>query len=391
MIMSLNCLHLPQNKVCMKIAYCVPQIITSGGIERVLSNKIKYLLDQGYEVYMILREKSDEQPFFDFDNRIIYYRMDFDFTARGIKEKFFEREYKQRYLAKLTQILNEIKPDITISIFDKYSKYLYQINDGSKKIIERHFGKYKRSRQISRLENFSWGEIFTYWYRKADYDIVKHYDKFVVLTEEDKKLWGDLPNIVVIPNSVSFIPDQKSTNKEKRIIAVGRSSKQKQLDVLIKIWAKIAHKYPDWTLVTYGNGNLKPLKSLAKQLGVEEQVINNPPSLDVSCEMINSSIYTLTSKYEGMPLVLLEAMACGLPLVAFACKCGPRDIITDGEDGFLIEEGNWDLFAAKLSLLIENYDLRHKMGEIASHNVLRFTEDIVMNKWIALFDELVNS
>ena len=211
------------------------------------------------------------------------------------------------------------------------------------------------------------------------------------MTEEDKKLWGDLPNIVVIPNSVSFIPDQKSTNKEKRIIAVGRSSKQKQLDVLIKIWAKIAHKYPDWTLVTYGNGNLKPLKSLAKQLGVEEQVINNPPSLDVSCEMINSSIYTLTSKYEGMPLVLLEAMACGLPLVAFACKCGPRDIITDGEDGFLIEEGNWDLFAAKLSLLIENYDLRHKMGQIASHNVLRFTEDIVMNKWIALFDELVNS
>ena len=70
----------------MKIAYCVPQIITSGGIERVLSNKIKYLLDQGYEVYMILREKSDEQPFFDFDNRIIYYRMEFDFTSRVINE-----------------------------------------------------------------------------------------------------------------------------------------------------------------------------------------------------------------------------------------------------------------------------------------------------------------
>lgn len=374
----------------MKIAYCVPRLTNSGGIERVLANKSKFLLDQGYEVYFILGDKTDEAPFFDFDERIIFYNLNCEFTARGLKKMMLHRKYKETYLSRLTVVLNEIKPDITISVFDKYSRYLYKINDGSKKIIERHFGKYKRPRYISNFENNEWGRIITYLYRKADYDVVKHYDKFVVLTEEDKLLWGDLPNITAIPNSISFVPDEKSTTKEKKIIAVGRTSKQKQLDVLIKIWAKIATKYPDWKLVTYGNGNLEPLRELAKQLNVRDQVENNPPTLNMQDEMINSSIYALSSKYEGMPLVLLEAMACGLPLVSFACKCGPKDIISNGEDGFLIKENDLDDFADKLSLLIENDELREKMGKAASQNVLRFTEDIVMKKWMSLFDELLD-
>ncbi len=374
----------------MKIAYCVPRITTSGGIERILANKAKFLLDRGYEVYFILTDKTDEKPFFDFDKRIIFYNLDCEFTARGVKKQITYRKNKDTYLKGLTIALDEIKPDIAISIFDKYSRYLYKVNDGSKKIIERHFGKYKRPRYISRFETSSWGRIITHLYRKTDYDIVKHYDRFVVLTDEDKNLWGNLSNIMTIPNSIAFIPEKKSTNRDKRIIAVGRTSKQKQLDVLIKIWAKIAKKYPEWKLVTFGNGNLTPLKELSSQLNIADQVINNQATENVQKEMANSSIYALSSKYEGMPLVLLEAMACGLPLVSFACKCGPRDIITDGEDGFLIKEGDLDDFADKLSLLIEDYELRHKMGVAASRNVLRFTEDIVMKKWMVLFDELVN-
>lgn len=374
----------------MRIAYCVPRLTTSGGIERVLANKSKFLLDHGYEVYFILSEKTDEPPFFDFDKRITFYNLGCEFTARGLKKKMVHGKYKDIYLERLATTLDEIKPDITISIFDKYSRYLYKVNDGSKKIIERHFGKYKRPRYISKFETNSLGRILTYLYRKADYDIVKHYDKFVVLTEEDKNLWGNLPNIVAIPNSISFIPEIKSTTKDQRIIAVGRASKQKQLDVLIRIWAKIAAKYPDWKLVTYGNGDLESLRKLAAELKIGDQVENNPPTHNIQEEMVNSSIYALSSKYEGMPLVLLEAMACGLPLVSFACKCGPRDIISDGEDGFLIKENDLDDFADKLSLLIEHSELRRKMGIAASQNVLRFTEDIVMSKWMSLFDELVN-
>lgn len=373
----------------MRIAYCVSKITNSGGRERVLANKANYLVRNGYEVYFILTETMREKPFFDFDPRIKFYNLECEFKARGIKKQIAHRKYKQIYLEKLAKALDEIQPDISISVFDKFSRYLYKVNDGSKKIIERHFGKYKRPRYISRFENISWGKFITYLYRKNDYDIVKHFDRFVVLTEEDRDLWGNLPNIIAIPNSISFIPEKKSTNQEKRIIGVGRTSEQKQIDVLIKVWSKIAKKYPEWKLVTYGNGDLSSLKELSVQLKISDQVSNNPATLNIEEEMVNSSIFALSSKYEGFGLVLLEAMACGLPLVSFACKCGPRDIITEGEDGFLIKEGDLDDFADKLSLLIENYELRHKMGVVASKNVLRFTEDIVMNKWIALFDELV--
>lgn len=374
----------------MRIAYCVSKITNSGGRERVLANKANYLVEKGYEVYFILTDKVDKQPFFYFDPRIKFHYLECEFSARGLKKNMVHGKYKQIYLERLTQTLNEIKPDVSISVFDKFSSYLYCVNDGSKKIIERHFGKYKRPRYISKFETNSWGRIFTYLYRKADYNIVKHYDKFVVLTEEDQNLWGNLPNITTIPNSISFIPEIKSTTKERRIIAVGRTSKQKQLDVLIRIWAKIAKKYPDWKLVTYGNGDLESLQKLAEELKIRDQVENNPPTHNIQEEMVNSSIYALSSKYEGFGLVLIEAMACGLPLVSFACKCGPRDIISDGDDGFLIKENDLDGFADKLSLLIEDSGLRQKMGKTASQNVLRFTEDVVMGKWISLFDELVN-
>lgn len=375
----------------MRIAYCVSKITNSGGRERVLANKANYLVEKGYEVYFILTEPMDKKPFFEFDPRIKFYNLECDFTAKGLKKQIVHQKYKKIYLERLSKALREIEPDISISVFDKFSRYLYEVNDGSKKIIERHFGKYKRPRYISNFETNSLGRIFTYLYRKVDYDIVKHYDKFVVLTEEDKDLWGNLSNIVAIPNSISFIPEIKSTTEKQRIIAAGRASEQKQLDVLIKIWAKIAAKHPDWKLVTYGNGDLEPLRKLAEKLKIGDQVENNPPTHNIQEEMINSSIYALSSKYEGFGLVLIEAMACGLPLVSFACKCGPRDIISNGEDGFLIRENDLDDFADKLSLLIEDSELRRKMGIAASQNVLRFTEDIVMDKWRSLFEELVVS
>lgn len=373
----------------MKIAYCVSRIINSGGRERVLANKANYLVNKGYDVYFILTDKVYDKPFFDFDPRIKFYHLDCEFKAKGLKKKLLHYKHKKIYLERLNRALNEIKPDVSISVFDKFSSYLHCANDDSKKIIERHFGKYKRPRHISKLETKPWAKWLTYLYRKSDYDTVKHYDRFVVLTEEDQSLWGDLPNITTIHNSISFIPEDKSTCTEKRIIAAGRASKEKQLDLLIKIWAKVAKKYPDWKLVTYGNGNLEPMKKLAHELQIADQVENHPATNDIQQEMLNSSIFALSSKYEGFGLVLIEAMACGLPLVSFACKCGPRNIISEGIDGFLIKEDDVDDFANKLSLLIEDYDLRSKMGKAASENVLRFTDDIIMAKWMALFDELV--
>lgn len=378
----------------MKIVYCIKNITNGGGSERVVSNKANYLTREGYDVSIISVESTPNQPFFHFDSRIKFYSLGCDsiykFKHRKTLKWFDIKRYKKPFLKRLKPILEEIKPDITISLFDEYTPYTYMVNDGSKKILEFHFAKHKNAQYLAKLEKNAMGRLITHYYRRKIYNITSHFDKFVVLTEEDKKAWGNLKNIITIPNALTFIPEIHSDLQAKRIVAMGRFTRQKQFDILIKIWSKIADKYPDWKLSIFGNGDAKKFTDLAEELGVSQSVEILAATKDVEGEFCKSSIYALTSKYEGFGMVLVEAMSCGLPVVSFSCKSGPSDIIRNGEDGFLIPPGNTDLFAEKLSLLIEDYELRHKMGEAGSQNVLRFTEEEVMPKWINLFNSLVN-
>jgi len=375
----------------MKIAYCTGSITNSGGVERVLALKTNYLVENGYDISIILIDKNDKEPFFKFNSKIKIYRLDLDFNEHGIRKKINFARNKKLFLNKLGILLDEIKPDITISTYSKYSRYIYELKDNSKKIVEIHFAKYKRPQYMANLDKYAAGRFITNWYKRADYSIVKKFDAFVVLTEEDRALWGDLKNIHYIPNPLTFIPEKISDTSGKRVIAIGRLGKQKRLDLLLKVWSKIAHKYPDWKLVTFGNGKIETLKKLAKDLDISSNVEINPPTAAVDKEMLKSSIYALTSRYEGFGLVITEAMSLGLPAVSFACKCGPSDIIEDGTDGFLVKPGDLDMFAKKLSVLIEDDELRRKMGQTAAKNVLRYSEDKVMKKWTDLFDSLVKT
>jgi glycosyltransferase involved in cell wall biosynthesis len=213
----------------------------------------------------------------------------------------------------------------------------------------------------------------------------------VVLTEEDKKDWGNLPNITAIPNPVTFVPNSISDCEAKRAIALGRICKQKQYDVMLKIWQKVVEKNPDWKLSIFANGgNPEDLKNLAKELKIENNFEVYPTTKEVEKELVKSSIYLMTSKYEGFPLVLLEAMRCGLPVVSFACKCGPKDMINNGIDGFLVEPGNEKDFEEKINFLIENENSRKQMGKAASENIQRFSEEKVMQKWMDLFNKLTS-
>ena len=376
----------------MKIVYCTGRITTSGGIERVLSIKTKYLVEKGYDVSIILVDKTtDEKPFFEFDSRIKFYCLENESNDRGLKKRLKSGKNKKILLNRLNILLNEIKPDITISIFGNFLKNIHQTNDGSIKITERHFAKYKSSQYFASFDKYMFGRWITYLYRIKDYLAIRKFDAFVVLTEEDKGYWGNLGNIHYIPNPLTFIPEKISNAESKRIIALGRTCKQKQIDLLIKIWSRIVEKHPEWKLVTFGNGNIDELKKLAAKLNISDNVEINPPTSDVEKELSDSSIYALTSKYEGFGMVLTEAMSVGLPVVSFACKCGPRDIINDGEDGFLVEPGDIDTFAERLSLLIDNEELRKKMSAAAATNILRYSEDMVMEKWEHLFNSLVES
>ncbi|MCD8164911.1 MAG: glycosyltransferase, partial [Bacteroides sp.] len=258
---------------------------------------------------------------------------------------------------------------------------------------EYHFDHYKRRYRLAQLEKYSLGvKLLKFLYKKA-YQPIQSYDKIVVLTEEDRKSrLIHLPDkIEVIPNPLSFQVEKPSSLFHKRIIAVGRLEKQKGFHQLIHIWSKIEKQYPDWMLTIYGKGSLqKKLEKLIHVLRLSKRIELLPPTPKIKKEIMDSSILVMTSRNEGLPVVLLEGIACGVPPVAFAFRCGPRDIITHGVNGFLSERGDEKDFIRNLRLLMDNENLRRKIGKATYEESMNYQIEPIMLRWMDLFNELVD-
>ena len=218
---------------------------------------------------------------------------------------------------------------------------------------------------------------------------VKQLDRFVVLTHEDSAYWKGLSNQIVIPNPITIEQGITSECTSKQVIAVGRYTYQKGFDLLISTWGIVHLKHPDWALNIYGGGNREAYQQQVDKLGLQKAITCNGPVNHIAEKYRESSIFVLSSCFEGLPLVLMEAMSSGLAPVAFTCPCGPRDIITNGEDGLLCENGNIEKLADGICRLIEDETLRKEMGKKASISIQRFTVDRIMQQWDQLFKEIV--
>ncbi|WP_260258182.1 glycosyltransferase family 4 protein [Elizabethkingia bruuniana] len=358
-------------------------------MERVLANKANYLAEMGYDITIITTDQRERSPYFQLDPRIKNIDLGINYTDnndKGLLEKLFSYPQKQKaHKLKLKEVLSDLKADIVISMFDNDASFIYKIKDGSKKVLEIHFSRFKR---IQYGRKGVW-KIINQLRSNADLKVVKQYDRFVVLTHEDKSYWGNLNNIEVIPNANSFVSSKQSDLESKRVIAVGRYDYQKGFDELINIWKEVYAKHPDWSLDIFGHGPLKDeLQSLIDQLGLTKTIHLCAPVKNIEQEYLNSSILAMTSRYEGLPMTLLEAQVCGLPLVSYACKCGPRDIIKDGINGYLIEENDQEEMIEKLIHLINDGELRKQMGEASYKLSDNYSEDRIMQQWIDLFKEV---
>jgi glycosyltransferase involved in cell wall biosynthesis len=159
---------------------------------------------------------------------------------------------------------------------------------------------------------------------------------------------------------------------------------------MIEAWRIVHEKHPDWTIHTYAMGEEEEqVRAKIQSYGLQDTIIMNPPTDDIMSEYLNSSICVVSSVFEGFSMVLIEAMACGLPCVSFDCPYGPRNIINDGEDGYLVEYLNTEALADSICKLIEDEDLRKEMGRKGRRNVLRFSREKVMQQWVDLFDSLL--
>lgn len=355
----------------MKLLYITNGINGSGGLERVLSVKASALAeDFGYEVSILCLNKGGENPFYTFSPKI---------RIRSIEVGGNPLQYLKQYKKGLQRAVDHLQPDV-ISVCDDGLKGFFLpslIKTKAKWIYERH-----ASIQLNTNTSVK-GKIMQ-WLMKLQ---VPKFDRFVVLTNGNVAEW-DMPNVIAIPNPLSFETHEVSPLDEKRIIAVGSLSYNKGYDMLLDIWQKLEPRYPDWRLDVFGKADPDNLfKKMAQEKQLKSLFFHDPVQ-DIKKEYLESAVLVLPSRSEGFGMVLIEAMACGVPCVAFDCPSGPADIIINNEDGLLVEKENTHALAEKLILLIEDAALRKKMGKKARENVKRYEAQEIVRQWDVLFREL---
>lgn len=378
-------------KNCMKILYQINSTYNPGGMERVLLNKVRYLVEEkDWDVTVVTTDQHERPPFYPFPEEVKMVDLGVNYSEDNGKPflKKLMGFLKRRRLHKkrMTEVLAQVKPDVVDYFYPGECSFMPGMKDGSVKVMELHQSKlfhhqYNRSGLMGLADKYR---------AMMDERLVRKFDRFVVLTEEDKEMWGEMPNIRVIPNAANFIADSYSDCSVKRVIAVGRLDYQKSFDRLIMAWEKVHEVMPDWRLDIFGQGEWQDmLQQMIDERGLRDVVKLNAPTKNIGKEYAESSMIVMSSHYEGFPMVLVEAMACGLPAVCFDFKCGPRDIINEGENGLIVPDGDLEGLAEAMIRLMKDDELRKRMGESAKAVVEKYSEEKVMSKWMKLYEEAV--
>jgi len=218
--------------------------------------------------------------------------------------------------------------------------------------------------------------------------------KFVVLTHKDadyyQKRLGDKSKIACIPNPITIASEHKSDLSVKKVLAVGRYTAQKGFDLLLDAWEIVCRENREWQLEIVGDGeDKKILIGRAARLNISDRVVFRPPVKDIVEVYKEASVYVLSSRFEGMPLVMLEAMSMGLPVIAFDCEFGPSQLIKNDCNGYLIEKENVGKLAEALINLIND---PLKQSQFSKYNI-EFSKTLsienIADKWERTFKEIL--
>ncbi len=376
-----------------KIVYCTPALYMAGGVERVLTLKANYFVEHfGYDITIILTEGKDKPLFYPLSKKIKVINLNIGFeelwSCSLVRKIFVYLKKQRRYKKLLTVELMRLQPDVTVSLLRREINFINDIKDGSRKVGEMHINR-DNYRNYNTEDASIFQRIFAKVWSDGLVSKLKQLNKLVVLTESDKESWIELDNVEVIPDPLSLDPRAKSLLTANRVVAVARYSHEKGIDLLLQAWAKVENIVDDWRLDVYGDGDRSAYEQLLDSL----QISRNRCQLhartdDVEKEYLDSGLFVLSSRFEGFGMVITEAMVCGLPVVAFDCPWGPRNIISDGEDGLLVENGNVEKLAEALIIMIQHPEMRGRMATKAVENVQRFKIDQIAELWKSLFDSL---
>lgn len=376
----------------MKLIYCIHSLYNPGGMERVLLNKVRYLVAHtDAEVTVVTTDQHGRDTFFPFPEPVELVDLGINYSDDNGKNPLAKTAgYLRRrrlHRKRLEALLDERKADIVVSLYPGESSFLPDIKDGSRKVLELHQNRFFHL-QYARRGLLGLSDRLR---SMMDVRMVSRFDRFVVLSNEDRGYWGDLKNITVISNAAMNDSGRYSDQSAKRVIAAGRLDYQKGFDRLIDAWALVQQDpaCKEWTLDIYGQGEWKTmLEERIGALGLTGSARLNAPVKDIGAEYASSSILVMSSHYEGFPMVMIEGMACGLPAVSFDFKCGPKDILTQNVNGIVVPDGDVKALSEAIIQLIKDEPLRRRMALEARKVSETYSEAEIMSKWLALFDEL---
>lgn len=376
----------------MKIIYLINAMHKSGGVERVIASKVNYWVEQGHEAVIITSDQGDASYFFEVDPRVRTYDLGLNYHLlnRLPSHQRLWRTYRMQgeHKRRLTEVLMQERADVVVSVWRQEADFLPSISDGSKKVLELHSAKstpvlmYPEELKLKRL----YGRLRVWQMERT----AAKYDRLVILAEEERDLWPKGMQVSVIPNPLPFSPTTEPYDASSKVaIAVGRYEYQKNFPDLIRLWVKVHQLCPEWKLQIYGDGPLRSsLQALVQELGLEGVVELPRPTSAIRERYAVSGLYVMTSHFEGLPMVLLEAQAMGLPIVSYACPSGPRDIVTDGADGYLLPLYDGEAWVARLTALMQDEALRQRMGQRAKEACARFAPQRIMQLWQDLFTQI---
>lgn len=354
-----------------KILFFIGSISTPRGAERVTTIVANGLVKLGYQVEILSIYKG-KKSYYKLNNEIVLNEL---FNEKiDIKRNYLKILIKLRKFLKLKEIDVLVDVDTLLTLFSFPAKLGLRI----KSISWEHFNYETNLGSKNRI--------------LARKIALKYSDKIITLTEEDKnefkKRSKNKDKIVTISNPSSFINETPNILENKKIISVGRLNHQKGYDLLIENWIKIKKQHPEWKLEIAGDGEDKlELEKKIVQLELEDNIKLLGNIKDIKKIYSSASIYIMSSRYEGLPMTLIEAKSFGLPTISFDCKTGPREIIKDNIDGFLIENGKIESLIDKISDLIKNEEKRKQFGKNAFLDE-RFKKENIIKNWDSVIKQI---
>lgn len=357
--------------------------LTAGGAERVLTLMANYWAERGDAVTLITCDAELGNDFYPLCGKV---RRRSSLTSQKGRDPIRRLLGVARRSLRLRREILASEPDVVISFIDNTNvRVLLAMRGSGVPVIVSE----RNDPHHDRMGRKGWDDLRAKAYGNAA-KVTAQTDHALAYFEEGiRKAGAVVPNPVFLPIEFDG-PNEDAIRNAKRIVAMGRLSPQKGFDMLIEAFAKVAGRYPDWSLDIWGDGDERDLlQAQIDRLGLEDRICLAGKTKEPFTKMRESGLFVLSSRFEGFPNVLCEAMACGLPVVSFACDSGPGDIIRPDLDGVLVPAEDVQRLADAMDRLMSDPDLRLRLASRAPEILERYSIDRVMGIWDALICEVL--